>query len=278
MVTTFSVAMVAALLPQSDPMIELKAVYPYADPLCAAVSANGTLGFVAEGAGISVVKLDGTCANVPRTPLDGSIWAIEPYGEQLFIAGGTMGLFELPICTSDLLNCEACDGWGIGSPAPLADPPGDKVCIDVAVDGPNDKLYALFSAEDATDLYTYDLAAISQGPVISGQPSTIDGRGYAIAVDPTDADHVYVAMGEGGFARVTLSTQAWDQGPILDEEPWQMTSCDGGQVVHPASVRDLSIAVVDSGAGQKRFLYAAADRSGLVEIDLDVTWRQIMDL
>jgi hypothetical protein len=250
---------------QSQPLVQTKATFPYGDVLCAGLSPDHRLAFVSEGASLAVLDVsssalsDAVCLKT-RLPLDVSCFAILPVDERVFLAAGKLGLYALTTCAHLGDTCSAgCPAY----PLEAIDAVPGKVCIALAIahgSAAGDLLLALYSAKDDSELRVYDLAdphLVRAIVPVQGGPAT---QAFALAVDPTDPNHAYAALGRGGLVRISLQDLAHvavDQGPIF-AQPDQVWYGD------PASARDLSIA--------GGFLYAAIDKGGLAEIDLAAPW------
>lgn len=226
---------------------ELVAVWGHGDPAALAVAPDESRLYSAEGQGVRVHSL----ARFPLTredelgwiPVDAAIVQMFATETQLYIAGGSQGVFA-----ADLER----EGWPVRHVAER----GAKVATAVAAAGGN--LWALFAARDNSvvsvfDAKTFDLVAERElGP----------GTAWALALDGQQA---YVAMGHGGLLRVRRDAEGLnvDAGPRGAE----VFPPQRGFELEPGCVRDVAF---DDGR-----LYAAAD-AGLAEIDLAHDWRPDM--
>ena len=249
----------------SSPLIQTKAVAPYGDPLCMALSPDQKLAFVGEGASLAlldvstVAPVDSICVKT-RLPLDVACFSLLPGEQRVFLCGGKLGLFELVTCPGLGDSCAAsCASY----PLNALDQVDHKLCVAAAAvhgHASGDLLLALFSAKDDSELRVYDLAAPH---ALRGVASVQGGSGtqaFALAADPADPNRAYVAAGRGGLVRIDLGDLAHiaaAPGPVFDQPDQQLFGL-------PASVVDVAIA--------GGFLYAAIDRGGLVEIDLAHAW------
>ncbi|MBI5363184.1 MAG: hypothetical protein HZA53_08395 [Planctomycetes bacterium] len=288
-----------------------------------AVSDDDTRAFVAAGAAITVLDTQIVEENVRpqvihRLELPDcqpvSMLFHHPAGtiqRRLYIAGGTTGLWEVPICASLFASPPIeCASSFYGSPynAPrlveeiVSSQHHRKRCVDVCVVEGNSAagvplLFALFAALaegpfPATELHAYEIlptgntvqlpngqyvpndtvpygVPLSFGTGLQG-PYSKFASGTALASDPGDPDHLYVALGKGGLVRVTIGA-----GGALSADSLPRPACPNPQRCPCApsttncaspgeSVRDLAVARTPTRA----FLYAAFEYNGLVEYDI----------
>lgn len=246
--------------PPPAPLADTLAVLPLADPLSSAVDVARGLTFVSEGGSLAVRRIagDGTQTLVERWDIDVCAIALEPAGERLFVAGGSLGLFALDLCPG-----LGTDAPGSCSP-PLepVDDAGDAVCTDLAVlrgHPQGDLLLASYARHGGSELRAYDLSpphALRAVVPFEAQ----ENQALAVAVDATRPTYAWVALGSAGLARVDLA----DLGlPVVGKGP-RFDAEDQKALGKAARACDLAIA--------GGFLYAAVDRGGLVEVGLDAPW------
>ena len=246
------------------PLSDTLAALPLADPLSAAVDVGRGLSFVSEGGSLAVrrVAADGTLAPLERWDLDLCALAIEPADGRLFLAGGSLGLHALELCAS----LGAAPPGSCSPPLELVDDAGDAVCTDVAVlrgHPQGDLVLATYARLGSSQLRAYDLAP----PHATRAVATFDApqdQALAVAVDPARPTLAWVALGSGGLARVDLADPA---APLLEKGP-RFDAADQRALGKDGRSCDLAIA--------GGFLYAAIDRGGLLEVDLDDAWSATM--
>ncbi|MBK7643854.1 MAG: hypothetical protein IPJ19_12550 [Planctomycetes bacterium] len=204
--------------------------------------------------------------------------------DSLFIAGGALGLWRMPLCSSLFLgsNPTGCAQYlddlvepPIALPAPKQFE--RKRCVDVEIlkDHQPPVLFALFgsrsdhaTAGEVTELRAYDLSTPVPLLMATCYFSVTTGAtpyevGTALTADPGDSDSIYVAMGEGGIQRVDLSGSAgsWS---LAETKIWPAAGCAGG--LPNEHVRDLAIVRVAFGAQTKAMLYGALNHGEILEI------------
>jgi hypothetical protein len=250
-------------------LTQLKAVHPYGDPMCMALSPNQKLAFVSEGASLAVLDIGSStpgsavCLKT-RLPVDVSCFALVPAAQSVFLCGGKLGLFELATCTG---LGDSCATQCASYPLVPIDRVDDKLCIAAAVvhsHSAGGLIVALYSAQDASELRMYDLAPPHALRAVAGVQGGSSSQGLALAFDPLDPNRLYAALGSGGLVRVDIGDMdhiVVEQGPIFDQPD---------QVLYGKPARAFDLALAGG------FLYAAIDKGGLVEIDLAEPWAQDM--
>lgn len=245
-----------------------------AEPLAVAVSADQSLAFVAEGATIAVLGMS-PLQNPPpayaHIPLPGATpMAIQPYGNRLYVAGGSLGLWRLDLCSSlvsaphTTCTCTCADPYD----RQLVDDVGEKVCIDLAYTKASwgtRYVAALYAAQGANELRIYGAntgTLVSSLALTSGTPS--DAIGYAISAEAPISDSFYVALGTGGLVRVDLANSGGTISASMAQGPVFAASLGSGR----ERVRD--VAVVTAFSPPVRMLYATLDYGSIAELDVSL--------
>jgi hypothetical protein len=281
------IALSASTTAMAENIDSTAAFYGQSNPGVFVTNPAETLGYIAEGASLTIVELPdgagstaGVMPVVAQVPVDGSIMGFEvgPDGDTLYVAGGSFGLLKVDIADGNSADCDAQDMGAVDGcyrVSTLDDvdqdtgEPSDRWVFDVAVmdhpDGP--LVLAPFAAKGQNELRVYSanaarLGSTSLNPTarikLPGNTRDSDGnpvRGvaYDLEVDGTD---VYVAMGVQGVVKVDLSDLTRPRrfkGPVLDG-PGE------AQFDQPALVRQVTV------GGDT--LLGAANGAGLLEIDL----------
>ncbi len=258
---------VAPALAQTGPFTQLEASYPWGDQTCSAPTPDNTRLFVAPGAAISVLDVTNLSPVTTPTVLDRfeipecSPLAMKYFAmdganpgqviHRLFIAGGTLGVWEVELCAALFAANPPPPPVCSYSPTRI-DQIGMtqqwKRCLDVAVVEGNAAatqtplLFALFAARADSVALPTELRAYKLEPsgailawstfVFPNQftaPAAAAGR--SIGVDPADPDHVYVAMGVGGLWRVDISSATFTAAPMTVPSCPLLSSCNAGEEV-----------------------------------------------
>jgi hypothetical protein len=265
------------------------------------VTPDGKRAFVADGAVITILDLEPTTpAVITQIPVpDCQPLAMRYYqvpgtggSRWLFIAGGTLGLWAIPLCPELM-----------GSPPHLCalDPVPTRVwlvdcahslttgtcvypyeferkrCVAVAVlDAPtagagDPVLFALFAASSspsqsdigATELRAYRIDASGIIPLSSGAymfPNTSSGPpavGTCLAVDnANNPNSVFVGLGRGGIWRAELSSTG-----VLSATLWSAASGTAG-AGYVSDMTTVNVLLPPPIGASRSFLYAAMDYDG----------------
>ncbi|MCY2959126.1 MAG: hypothetical protein NTY35_03090 [Planctomycetota bacterium] len=294
--------------------MSLKASYPVGEALGGIGIPGNTRAVVAQGATLTVIDLTtiDSATGMPRELQSIEIPDVSPMalsyrlgsqGErQVFIAGGSTGLWRIDLCDAlftsaspppciavptrvDRVGCEARFAW--------------KRCVDVAfVEGNSGAggdalLLALFSASSdvskrdsirpcenvadlgATELRAYRVAANGTivphascllSPLNVNPTGAGEELGLALATDPGDPNVVYVSVGWGGIRKVDLTTATFVVTPIPLGLACGLPDFPlGGGPGCPAGeqVRDLAV-VRTSALGT--LVYAAMEHGRVAEV------------
>ncbi|MBK7644157.1 MAG: hypothetical protein IPJ19_14110 [Planctomycetes bacterium] len=262
------------------------------------ITPDGTRGFVARGATISVVDLTQT----PPVEIDShSVPDCQPLAlryyaapgqspRSLFVAGGALGVWRLSLC-SNLFNvatpsaCQPSTYAPILVQAPIEFPNTflRKRCVDVEVLASHSPpiLFALFASSskhtnptEVNELRAYNLGveppALLAACTFTSGTTTDDTEELAtsLAVDPADSDSIYVGLGKGGIYRADLASTGgggWNLTPSASPV-WSPADCVGvWGAGEPEHVRDLAIVSVPTTPAVS-VLYAALNYSEVLEI------------
>ena len=254
---------------------------------------DGSRGFLAQGATIAVLDLSGAApSEIARHPVPdcqplAARYRQEATGERyLFIGGGALGVLRLTLCPGWFQTpITACPGHNWAEL--LVQQPLEygyferKRCVDVEIletsNGP--VLFALFAASSSpaeseggpTELraYTWTSTTATQVAALSFDSAASPMQiGTSLAVDPADADSIYVGMGKGGIWRVDLASGGGGY-TLAKSIVWapgcaSCPTCTGGSygVQH---VRDLAIVRVETNPAES-VLYAALNYDELLEL------------
>lgn len=298
----------------STPLCDLASSYTHGELLSLELTPDASRGFTAEGAVITILDLlnapvGGSAPVIQKIPVPDcqplALAYVHQAGasveDQLFMAGGSHGLWRLSLCSCLFgPTPSACTG------VPPACPPYSleritvieggyferKRCVDVAIlhGEESDFLFALFAASSdplqsaigPTELHAYALSAPTSGcptgvcPIASmvfnatlpnGTPTFI---GTALAVDPGDSDSIYVAMGKDGIYRVDLLLGA---PASLSAVQLPINFCPSPPACTPApqclqNVRDISIVRAVISGQSRAFLYGALNYGAILEYEL----------
>jgi hypothetical protein len=219
------------------------------------------------GGGGAGCNIDALNAGLSRTIVDASILDIEERGQNVFIAGGDYGLIVLgPIGGNGYVNGYTEIFRDASFPAGSIT---GRWCMDVSVK--NGAIVAVFSGLDDSEVRVYNTAnpPVLQNIYPLGVAQGIPSPSMAFAVEFA-SNRAYIAMGRAGVYAVDTTkdpnplvnpTSAWlFEGPLDTGD----SSCTSST---PNSRFVGDLALVSVGETQ-RYLYAAADSWGLVEIDL----------
>ncbi len=299
--------------PTPTPFVSLKAAFPFGEPLGGIGIPGNTRAVVAQGAALSIVDLTtiDSATNQPRElqaieiPEVSTIamsYRLGANGErQVFIAGGTTGLWEIDLCDAlftssnpppcpalptliDRVGCEQNFSW--------------KRCVDVAYvegnsgAGAEGLLLALFSASSdiqkrtsirpcgstadlgATELRAYRIVANGTvvpysscllSPISTNPSGANEEIGLALATDPGDPNVVFVSLGWGGIRQVDITTTAFTVTPIPVALPCGLPNYPDGSTGCPAGEQVRDIAVVRTPT-LGRLLYAAMEHGRVAEV------------
>lgn len=297
-----SLSLFLSALVQTGPFNQLEGAYPWGDQLCSEPTPDNKLLFVAPGAGISILNVETLPAvtqptviahvEVPEcAPLSMRFFEMMDNGmppapiRRLFMAGGTMGLWELTLCpslfTSPPVDC------GSYNPTIIDRIGGAQLwlrCIDVDVVTGNAAgtplLFALFASRadsttaGPTQLHAYRLntngsiTSYASFPFPAAPPVPANyAAGRALAVDPADPSHIYVAMGRGGLYQVDISTSTFSA-TAMNVPACPLTACPTCPPIPcelGEEVRDVDIISTTSFGS---VLYAALEYGRLAEYRL----------
>jgi hypothetical protein len=268
--------------PANTPLYDWKETSRPEFAVVSAPSANGLYVFQASGTELIVLDALGlqACANaggggpscdvdslnagLSRTRVDASILDIEELGQNVYIAGGDYGLI--------VLGPAGGNGYVNGYNEIFRDesyPAGSitgRWCMDVSVK--NGAVVAVFSGLDDSELRVYSAAnpPVLQHIYSLGLIQGIPSPSMAFAVEYS-SNRAYIAMGRAGVYAVDTTKD-----PATSPSTWLLpgplgtgdTACTSST---PNSRFVGDLALVSVGVTQ-RYLYAAADSWGLVEIDL----------
>ena len=260
----FPLAVLAVALLQSD-VTHLRVTSSPTSGVLSVISEDGDRLYHARGARVVEIdlalvrkwELDGADdPDVERAtrrviPLEASITSMLSVGPDLFVGGGDTGLFCVgPAAAQDT-----------SSPVRAIDTDtGGRWCFDLALDRERNELLALWGARDGTQLRSYDLETFEPRLVVDvNQAAGVErpGTGYALALF---GDYAYLALGVSGIARVALGGREGVRGAVEQGPSFVPQAARTDREIAPYRVRDLTIA--------DGHLYAAADASGLFELEL----------
>jgi len=255
---------------ESRAQLTLAADFTYGDALCGAPSADGSLFVAAEGASIAVLDsaslaAGGAVTVLARAPTTAAPYALVCDGPDVFIAGGTEGLWRVTIADGDTVG--TVDGrWS--ADVRILDADG-AAFLDVALlaNHPAGEFVAAVTSA-RVGFGTSELVVVNRAaphalrariPLVP-ETQAAGAKAYALAADPIDSSVLYVAMGSAGIWRVDLADLALPvvvRGPIFDLPSEQL---GGG----PAAARDIACV----RAGDRTILFAAIDSGGLAQVDV----------
>lgn len=278
------------------PLVTYAASYSYGAPLGMEVTPDGKRAFVATGASIAILDIGSVSLTQAPTLLDRfavpdcSTHALRfhpganGFDRRLFIAAGTQGLWQVPICRNVIVGTASCSSYAPLQVDTISNGFVSKLCIDVDLVpapamGPP-LVVALFAARNvaslgaaqATTVRFYEI--LSAGGISAVQDFNFDSAagfgpdavGRSLVSDPGDPDSVYVALEQGGTYRLTIQRAAGSGPSGLVYGITAATLDVAGSPAVPADehVEDLALVRTNTGA----FLYAAADDQRLLEYDL----------
>lgn len=272
--------------PIAPQMTDLRASFTRGEPRAYEVTSDGHLGFLAEGATITILNMNqfgGANEVIDRVNLEypNPLSMVPHYPNgltnpgTLFIAGGASGLWQMDLCTNLSTNQPCLSGYNVVQIDAAQQGQGRKVCIDVTIipgttSSPVPALVAVYAAiGDAnlggpSELRIFDIGASSTThratvnlPTHHPDFTALDAIAYAVTGLASTPRYAFAACGTAGIARVNV-----DQGVLSNPDGWPAFENDADTA--PQRVRDVTMVVNPStGLG---YLFAALDYGTLVEI------------